>query len=153
MKTWAKGFNTDKSTEEFTIGKDTELDMLLAEYDVLGSIAHAKMLESVGLLNKDESEELLKELRNIYSEIKNNNFKIEKGVEDIHSQIEIILTDRLGDTGKKIHTGRSRNDQVLLDLRLFSRNEIRKVAEAVYSVFNALIGLSEKHKEILIPGY
>ena len=153
MKTWAKDFDINKSLEEFTVGKDQELDMLIAEYDILGSLAHAKMLENVRLINKDELNSLLKELRAIYHKIRHNNFKIEQGVEDIHSQIEIILTEKLGNTGKKIHTGRSRNDQILLDIRLFSRNELMRIAESVQALFKIFIELSERHKDVLIPGY
>ena len=124
MKLWDKGTTVNSLIESFTVGKDREMDLFLAKYDVLGSIAHAKMLESIGLLSKDELFSLHAELIEIYKFIESGAFKIDDGVEDVHSQIEILLTEKLGDTGKKIHSGRSRNDQVLLDLKLFTRSEI-----------------------------
>ena len=139
--------------ETFTIGRDTEMDIFLAEFDVIGSLAHIAMLESVGLLTGEELNVLSQELRNIYREIKNGKFIIEEGSEDIHSQVELLLTQRLGDVGKKIHSGRSRNDQILLDLKLFIRSELRKITESTHHLFEILISQSEKHKGILMPGY
>lgn len=153
MKLWQKTTNVKQEVEKFTVGKDRELDTLLAEFDVLGSLAHITMLESIGLLTKDELTILHKELKNIYAEIQKGDFTIESDVEDIHSQIELLLTKRLGEAGKKIHSGRSRNDQVLLDLKLFIRNEIQKNVTAVKDLFDQLILLSEQHKDTLIPGY
>lgn len=142
-----------KLIEEFTIGKDKELDLLLAEYDVIGSVAHAKMLENGGFLTTNELKNIVNELENILLEIKDGKFKIEDGVEDVHSQIEILLTQRIGDAGKKIHTGRSRNDQVLLDIKLFIREELKQISLQIKILFDSLISLSEKHKEKLLPGY
>jgi len=153
MKLWQKNYDTDKSIENFTIGCDREMDMYLAEHDVLGSMAHIKMLESVGLLEKAEMSILLLELKNIYSEIKKDNFAIEEGVEDVHSQIELMLTRKLGDVGKKIHSGRSRNDQVLLDLKLFMRDAIEQIAHSSKRLFDLLTELSERYKNHLLPGY
>ncbi len=152
-KLWEKGFDTAERIERFTVGRDRELDLLLAEHDVLGSMAHITMLESIGLLSADELQSLLAELRNIHAACLRGEFVIEEGVEDVHSQVELMLTERLGDIGKKIHSGRSRNDQVLLDLRLFTRHAIRHVAEAVRRLFDTLIEQSERHKETLMPGY
>ncbi len=153
MKLWDKGIRIDEMIETFTIGRDTEMDFFLAEFDVIGSLAHITMLESVGLLKKEELNILTRELRNIYAEIKKGNFVIEEGSEDIHSQIELLLTRRLGDVGKKIHSGRSRNDQVLLDLKLFTRNEIKKITENCIHLFETLLSQSNRYKEILMPGY
>lgn len=153
MKLWQKTTNVKEEVEKFTVGKDRELDMLLAEFDVLGSLAHTTMLESIGLLEKDELTVLQKELKIIYSQIKKGDFSIEPHVEDIHSQVELLLTNRLGEAGKKIHSGRSRNDQVLLDLKLFIRAEIQKNVNAVKELFDQLISLSEQHKDKLLPGY
>ncbi|MEM1134458.1 MAG: argininosuccinate lyase [Bacteroidota bacterium] len=153
MKLWQKETNIDKKIEAFTIGRDAELDILLAPFDVLGSIAHITMLESINLLTKEELQALTKALQQIYKEIEAGSFVIEEGVEDVHSQVEKILTERLGDTGKKIHSGRSRNDQVLLDLRLFIREEIRQITEGIGKLFKRLIHLSEQYKAVLIPGY
>jgi argininosuccinate lyase len=153
MKLWDKGIEVNKLVEEFTIGRDVEMDYHLAEFDVLGSLAHIKMLESIGLLEKNELAILTKELRNIYSEIVEGNFTIEDGVEDVHSQIEMLLTQRLGDVGKKIHSGRSRNDQVLLDLKLYTRSSLKGVADKVESLFGILISQSKKYKDVLMPGY
>ena len=129
------------------------LDIYLAKYDILGSIAHILMLQSVGLLSSGELDVLLRELKNIYQLAVNDDFIIEEGVEDVHSQVELMLTRRLGDVGKKIHSGRSRNDQVLLDLKLFTRTQIREVAEAVEQLFHVLIRQSERYKNVLMPGY
>ncbi|MCR6637923.1 MAG: argininosuccinate lyase [Sporocytophaga sp.] len=153
MKLWQKSTEVNKSIEKFTVGKDREMDMLLAEFDVLGSLAHTQMLESIGLLEASELTILHKELKNIYREIQKGQFTIEDGVEDVHSQVELILTRRLGDVGKKIHSGRSRNDQVLLDLKLYIRDQIRVTVENVKALFELLISLSERHKNDLLPGY
>lgn len=153
MKLWDKGSSVNKIVEEFTIGNDKELDMPLAEYDVLGSLAHIKMLESIGLLKKNELKVLEKELINIYQQIKKGNFNIDAGIEDVHSQVELLLTKKLGDVGKKIHSGRSRNDQVLVDLKLFIRAEIQKAVSLVDDLFKLLISQSNKYKDVQMPGY
>lgn len=153
MKLWQKNYRLQEAVERFTVGKDRELDLFLARYDVLGSMAHAIMLQHAGLLNEQESKDLLRELRHILSIIKEGKFVIEEGVEDVHSQIELLLTRAVGPAGEKIHTGRSRNDQVLTDLKLFFRSQIRETAEIVIQVFNTLQALSEQHKENLLPGY
>ena len=152
-KLWEKNIDVNPEIERFTVGRDRELDLLLARYDVLGSLAHSKMLESIGLLTSEEMQNLHAELRNIYGIIEQGGFVIEEGVEDVHSQVELMLTRTLGDTGKKIHSGRSRNDQVLVDLKLFTRHELQEVCEAVVALFDALIEQSEKHKNVLMPGY
>lgn len=153
MKLWDKGIITNKFIEQFTIGQDDNLDIKLAPYDVLGSLAHIKMLESINLLEKDELKILEKELSKIYTEIKAGNFTISPGIEDVHSQIEFILTERLGEVGKKIHSGRSRNDQVLVDLKLYIRDEIEEIVVLTKSFFDLLIGLSNQYKSVIIPGY
>ncbi len=153
MKLWDKGKTVLKTIEEFTVGKDRELDLQLAEFDILGSIAHVKMLQTIQLLTKVEEKKLVSELILIHHEIKGGNFEIEEGVEDIHSQVELMLTRKLGDVGKKIHSGRSRNDQVLVDIKLFIRNEIRLLVKEIEPLFNLFIKLSEANKENLIPGY
>lgn len=153
MKLWSKGFEPDKAIEKFTVGQDRELDLRLARYDVQGSMAHIRMLESIGLLTKEELDILLPALQQIADEIEQGEFKIEEGVEDVHSQVEFILTSRLGDVGKKIHSGRSRNDQVLVDLKLFFRDELKHISTSVKHLFDRLIELSETHKEKLMPGY
>jgi argininosuccinate lyase len=153
MKLWQKNTESLKEVETFTVGKDRELDLFLAPYDVLGSLAHIKMLNNVGLLTDEELNELQNELKDIYKEIKNGNFTLEEGVEDIHSQVEFILTKKLGDAGKKIHSARSRNDQVILDLKLFLRNEIEELVHQVNDFFNLLQHQSEKYKDYLLPGY
>lgn len=153
QKLWEKSVQVNKDIERFTIGRDREIDLYLAKYDVLGSMAHITMLESIGLLSKEELELLLAELKGIYATAEHGDFVIEEGVEDVHSQVELMLTRKLGDAGKKIHSGRSRNDQVLLDLKLFTRAEIKEVAEAVERLFRVLIEQSERHKEVLMPGY
>ena len=153
MKLWDKGTKTAQLIEAFTVGKDRELDRELAVYDVLGSLAHIQMLESIGLLEQTEFLQLRAELIQIYSEVQEENFEIEPGIEDIHSQVELMLTRRLGDMGKKIHSGRSRNDQVLLDLKLYFLAEIREIAQLARSLFDQLQLLSERHKDILLPGY
>ncbi|MFI3289337.1 MAG: argininosuccinate lyase [Rikenellaceae bacterium] len=153
MKLWSKGYEPDQMIETYTVGRDRELDMRLARYDVEGSIAHITMLESIGLLEKEELTILVKELNNIKKEIIEGNFEIEEGIEDIHSQVELLLTRRLGEVGKKIHSGRSRNDQVLVDLKLYLREEIREIAGEVKMVFDRLQSLSEEHKSTFMPGY
>ncbi len=154
MKLWQKENNsTSEWIEKFTVGKDNELDIVLAEFDVIGSVAHTEMLESIGLLPKEDLILIHTELKNILSEIKQGKFKIEDGVEDIHSQIELMLTKRIGEAGKKIHSGRSRNDQVLVDIKLYLRHELKEISQRVYSLFEQLIKLSETHKAKLLPGY
>ena len=152
-KLWEKDTTVNPEIERFTVGRDRELDLLLARYDVLGSIAHSTMLQSIGMLTREEMTNLHSELRNIYATIEAGEFTIEEGVEDVHSQVELMLTRKLGDTGKKIHSGRSRNDQVLVDLKLFTRNELKGVCRGVKELFDALIEQSERHKEVLMPGY
>lgn len=153
MQLWNKGFEPDKLIENFTVGNDRELDLKLARYDVEGSMAHIRMLEKIGLLDKKELDILLPALQEIVATIEKGEFRIEEGVEDVHSQIEFLLTEKLGDIGKKIHSGRSRNDQVLLDLKLLFRDEIKLIAQVTQKLFKRLIDLSEKHKDKLMPGY
>lgn len=153
MKLWEKNFEINKEIERFTVGRDREMDMYLAKYDVLGSMAHITMLESIGLLEKDELTQLLAELKNIYKACEKGEFVIEDDVEDVHSQVEMLLTRKLGDMGKKIHSGRSRNDQVLVDLKLFTRHQLKEIADEVKSLFDELIAKSEQYKNILMPGY
>jgi argininosuccinate lyase len=152
-KLWEKSTQVNAKIEAFTIGLDRKMDVFLAKYDVLGSMAHIRMLESVGLLREDELESLLIELKNIYHLADEGKFTIESGVEDVHSQVEMLLTEKLGDIGKKIHSGRSRNDQVLLDLKLFTRAEIEKTVSAVTGLFDVLISQSNRYKDVLLPGY
>ena len=152
-KLWEKNFEVNKEIERFTVGRDRELDLYLAKYDVLGSMAHITMLQSIGLLEEQELALLLTELRNIYQQAANGTFVIEEGVEDVHSQVELMLTRRLGDMGKKIHSGRSRNDQVLVDLKLFTRHELMEVVEHVKALFDELLRKSEQYKDVLMPGY
>jgi argininosuccinate lyase len=153
MKLWQKGTNIDKLIEEFTIGRDRELDLLLAKFDVLGSLAHIAMLESIGLLNKEELSLLNKELKAIFKMIETGEFAIDEGVEDIHSQVELLLTKRIGEAGKKIHSARSRNDQVLLDIKLFVRHKLIILSDAITELFETLIDSSNKYKDVLMPGY
>lgn len=153
MKLWQKNTLVNKDIETYTIGKDREMDLYLAKHDVLGSMAHITMLESINLLTKDELLILLKELKAIYLTIEKGDFEIEDGIEDVHSQIELLLTRQLGDVGKKIHSGRSRNDQILLDLKLFTREQIRIVVESVSNLIEILLNQSEKYKNVLMPGY
>lgn len=153
QKLWEKNIQVDKKIERFTVGKDREMDLYLAKYDVLGSMAHITMLESIGLLTKEELLLLLDELKNIYALAESGQFLIEEGVEDVHSQVELLLTRKLGDTGKKIHSGRSRNDQVLLDLKLFTRAKIQEIATSVSDLFDTLIIQSNRYKDVLLPGY
>ena len=150
---WNKGFEPDGSIEEFTVGRDRELDLRLAAYDVQGSMAHIRMLQKIGLLTADELKLLLPALQEIADSIAKGDFVIEDGVEDVHSQVEFLLTSRLGDVGKKTHSGRSRNDQVLVDLKLFFRDELCRITEAVKKLFDRLIALSDEHKDKLMPGY
>ena len=153
QKLWEKNVQVDQEVDTFTVGKDREMDLYLAKYDVLGSMAHITMLESIGLLTKEELTVLLAELKNIYAVADSGQFVIEEGVEDVHSQVELMLTRRLGNTGKKIHSGRSRNDQVLLDLKLFTRAQIQEVVELVSGLFEVLISQSNRYKDVLLPGY
>lgn len=152
-KLWDKGFEPDALIEKFTVGNDRDLDLRLARYDVQGSMAHIKMLQSIGLLEKDELDTLLAGLEDILKTIEDGDFRIEDDVEDVHSQVEFLLTQRLGDLGKKIHAGRSRNDQVLVDLKLFMRDELRTIAKAVERLFDRLLQLSDRYKDVLMPGY
>ena len=152
-KLWDKGFEPDEMIERFTVGDDRQLDMRLARYDVEGSMAHIRMLEHIGLLTADELKTLLAGLEQIRSEIEEGRFKIEEGTEDVHSQVELLLTRRLGEVGKKIHAGRSRNDQVLVDLKLFLRDELRQTAHRVRTLFDRLQELSERYRDVLMPGY
>jgi argininosuccinate lyase len=152
-KLWQKGVSVHDEIDKFTVGMDRELDLLLAKYDVLGSLAHIKMLTSIDLLASKELELLSAELSKIHSEIEAGNFIIEDGVEDVHSQVEQMLTQRLGNIGKKIHSGRSRNDQVLLDLKLFMRSEILEIVQLMKQLFDRLILLSNEYKDVLLPGY
>ena len=152
-KLWQKTTNVNELVENFTVGRDTEFDAQMAAFDVLGSLAHTQMLQSIGLMSAGDLELVQRELKNIYADIEKGNFTIEPGVEDVHSQVEMLLTQRIGDAGKKIHSGRSRNDQVLVDLKLFFRHELQQVVEETQKLFNQLIELSEKHKDILLPGY
>lgn len=152
-KLWEKSVTVDHDVESYTVGRDREMDLYLAPYDVLGSLAHITMLQSIGLLTKPELETLTAELRNIYKVIEQGDFKIEDDIEDVHSQVELMLTRKLGDIGKKIHSGRSRNDQVLVDLKLYIRSRIEDVTKAMTGLFNVLIEQSERYKDVLMPGY
>lgn len=152
-KLWEKNFEVNAEIERFTVGRDREMDRYLAKYDVLGSMAHITMLQSIGLLEKDELTQLLAALGNIYKTCEEGQFVIEEGVEDVHSQVELMLTRKLGDMGKKIHSGRSRNDQVLVDLRLFIRQQLMEVVEDVNTLFDELIRKSNHYKDVLMPGY
>ena len=153
QKLWEKNVKVDAGIDLFTVGRDREMDLYLARYDILGSIAHITMLESIGLLTREELDKLTQELRNIYAIAEKGDFLIEDGVEDVHSQVELMLTRSLGDIGKKIHSGRSRNDQVLVDLKLFIRSELQSVVELTDNLFTTLIAQSEKYKNVLMPGY
>ena len=152
-KIWDKGFDINKKVEDFTVGNDRELDLRLAKHDIKGSMAHIKMLVKIGLLREEEEVTLITELQNILIEVENGDFKLEDDVEDIHSQIEALLTKRLGNIGKKIHSGRSRNDQVLVDIKLYLKEEISSIKEEILQLFKTLQSLSEKHKNVLLPGY
>jgi argininosuccinate lyase len=153
MKLWQKQSEINKTIEKFTIGNDRMLDMQLAYFDIIGSMAHIKMLLEIEILTAEEQKKIHKSLDDILDKIDNQQFTIDEGVEDIHSQIELILTDRLGDMGKKIHTGRSRNDQVLLDLKLYMRHQIKEIVQLAESLFGKLILLSNRYKSVLLPGY
>lgn len=153
MKLWQKNTDANQAVDKFTVGRDREMDIYLAEADVLGSLAHTRMLNSIGLLNDKDLEAVQRELKKIHADIVAGRFKIEDGVEDVHSQVEFMLTERIGDAGKKIHSGRSRNDQVLIDLRIFLRRQIWEIVEDVDLLFRLLQTLSEKYKEVLMPGY
>lgn len=153
MKLWEKNTQVTDEIDRFTVGHDRELDLYLAKYDVLGSIAHVTMLERIGLVGSEELTSLLRELRQIYRDAEAGRFVIEDGIEDVHSQVELLLTRRLGDVGKKIHSGRSRNDQVLVDLKLFTRDALRRVADAVMALFDVLQSQSERFRDVLMPGY
>lgn len=153
MKLWDKGYRIDDAIERFTVGQDKELDLLLATHDILGTMAHVTMLEHVGLLSKQDLDVLLPALRDIYAEAEQGRFVIEEGIEDVHSQVELMLTRRLGEVGKKVHTGRSRNDQVLVDLKLFTRAQIEHTMRLVQQLFDTLQARSEETKHLLMPGY
>ena len=153
QKLWEKSVQVNEKIDRFTVGRDRELDLYLAKHDVLGSMAHITMLESIGLLTAGELEVLLEELRNIYASAEAGDFVIEDGIEDVHSQVELMLTRKLGDVGKKIHSGRSRNDQVLVDLKLFTREQLKQVVEEVEELFQVLIAQSNRYKNVLMPGY
>lgn len=153
MKLWDKGYNIDHFTESFTIGKDKELDVMLAKADVLGNMAHLKMLHSIGLISGEDLKVLEQALKEIFKEVEAGNFQIEEGIEDVHSEIEYLLTQKCGEAGKKIHTGRSRNDQVLIDLKLFTRSALVEVLEGVEQLFRLLLNKAEENKNILMPGY
>lgn len=153
MKLWDKGYEINSQIESYTVGRDREMDLYLAQDDVLGSMAHITMLQSIGLLEKNELTALLAELRNIYSQAVDGNFQIEDGIEDVHSQVELMLTRKLGEMGKKIHSGRSRNDQVLVDLRLFTRRQLRLIVQDVLDLFQVLQKQSERYASVLMPGY
>lgn len=153
MKLWDKGTPINKAIEDFTVGKDRELDLFLATHDILGSMAHVTMLQSVGLIEKEELPTILQHLKKLYKEAKTGDFSIDEGVEDVHSQVEFLLTKELGDLGKKIHSGRSRNDQVLLDLKLFTRDAIQEIVESTATLIDTLLLRAEETKDILLPGY
>lgn len=153
MKLWDKGYDIDRFTEEFTVGKDKELDVMLVKADILGNMAHLKMLHKTGLMNGQDLQQLEKALKEIWTEAEKGNFRIEPGIEDIHSQIEYLLTRKCGEAGKRIHTGRSRNDQVLTDIKLFARTEIISLWKRTESLFSVLLKKAEENKEVLLPGY
>ena len=153
QKLWEKSVQVNEEIDRFTVGRDREMDLYLAKHDVIGSMAHITMLESIGLLEADELSALLEELKNIYVSAEAGDFVIEDGIEDVHSQVELMLTRKLGDVGKKIHSGRSRNDQVLVDLKLFTRAQLKEIAEAVEDLFKVLVAQSNKYKDVLMPGY
>ena len=153
MKLWDKGFSTDKKIDIFTVGNDRELDLILAKYDIIGSLAHARMLHKIGLLTSIEIENVERELEGLLTSVKNDQFTIEDSFEDVHSKVEYLLTQKLGDTGKKIHTARSRNDQVLVDVHLYLKDELSEIKSLTKDLFNLLIILADKHKNVLLPGY
>lgn len=153
MKLWDKGYSVDSFVEEFTVGRDRELDLYLAEADVLGNMAHMRMLNSIGLLSDEDREKLAEGLKKIYKQVQAGEFIIEDGVEDVHSQVEFMLTEMCGDAGKRIHTGRSRNDQVMVDIKLFSRSAIIALQQSVEELFSTLMQKAEEYKDVLMPGY
>ena len=153
MKLWDKGYSTDAFVEEFTVGRDRELDLYLAEADVLGNMAHMKMLNSIGLISNEDRVALEQGLKDVYATVQSGEFTIDEGVEDVHSQVEFILTEKCGDAGKRIHTGRSRNDQVMVDLKLFSRAALIELQSGVKSLFNVLMQRADELKDVLMPGY
>jgi len=153
MKIWQKKTSVDKAVEDFTVGADRDLDLEMASFDVLGSLAHTQMLQSIGLLSEEDLAQIQSALKEIYKEMESGDFSISNEVEDIHSQVEWLLTQRIGDAGKKIHSGRSRNDQVLVDLKLYFRAAIQQMVENTDQLFRKLVLLSEKHKDALLPGY
>ena len=153
QKLWEKSVQVDRDVERFTVGKDREMDLYLAPFDILGSLAHISMLQSIGLLTAEELKQLTEELRNIYRDTETGKFLIEEGVEDVHSHVELLLTRKLGDIGKKIHSGRSRNDQVLVDLKLLTRSRLQNIVKKTEKLFDTLIAQSEKYKQVLMPGY
>ena len=153
QKLWEKNVQVNEEIDRFTVGRDREMDLYLAKHDVIGSMAHITMLESIGLLEADELAALLEELKNIYASAEAGDFVIEDGIEDVDSQVELMLTRKLGDMGKKIHSGRSRNDQVLVDLKLFTRAQLKEIAESVEDLFKVLVAQSNKYKDVLMPGY
>jgi argininosuccinate lyase len=153
MKLWQKNTDVHSAVENFTVGNDKDFDLMLAPFDVLGNIAHAKMLASVGLLTKEDAEALVIELKKIYQDVEQGKFSIQDGMEDVHSQVEFLLTEKLGDAGKKIHSARSRNDQVLVDVKLFLRHEIEQLVHSIESFFDLLQQKSEQYKTHLLPGY
>ena len=153
MKLWQKNYTVDQQIEAFTVGQDRLLDRLLAPYDILGSLAHIQMLQHIGLLTVEERNTLTQSLRQLYRKAEAGELNIEEGVEDIHSQVELLLTRELGEAGKKIHAGRSRNDQVLVDLQLYFRAELQQITELTEALFSCLMGLAQKHKNVLLPGY
>lgn len=153
MKLWQKNYQVDKSIDTFTVGDDRDLDLYMAKFDVLGSLAHTRMLEKVGLLTAEDLDQVQQGLKDIYYEVEAGNFTIEDGVEDVHSQVEMLLTRRLGEVGKKIHSGRSRNDQVLVDIKMFMRHELMRIVSSYQQLFDVLQGLSNEHKDKLLPGY
>src|SRR4051812_48790193 len=152
-KLWQKTTNVNELVENFTVGRDREFDEQMAAFDVLGSLAHTRMLQSISLMDVSDLKLVQQELKSIYKDIQAGKFSIGEGVEDVHSQVELLLTQRIGDAGKKIHSGRSRNDQVLVDLKLFFRSQLQEVVEETKTLFDQLISLSEKHKDVLLPGY
>ena len=150
-KLWDKGFEVDAKIDRFTVGHDREMDLYLAEYDIIGTMAHITMLNSRGLLPKEDLDELLPELKALLREAREGKFVIEDGIEDVHSQVELMLTRKLGDKGKKVHTGRSRNDQIMVDLKLFARDRIEKTVARMKKLFDLLLSRSEMYKDCLIP--
>ncbi len=153
MKLWDKGYTTENIVDRYTVGNDRQLDLKLAKHDVRGNMAHAKMLHKIGILNTQELDDILKALQAIDAQIANGDFTIEEQFEDVHSKIEFELVKQIGEAGKKIHTARSRNDQVLVDLHLYAKEEIQGIKSLIQKLFNTLLSLAEQHKNILMPGY